>query len=317
MSPIKNVVIVVKENHTFDNYFGTFPNADGDPTLPQAPNPPTTDPNHTHQAWLDRKTSATRLGYKQRDIPDYFAFAKEFTLCDTFFSAVAGPSTPNHLMLVTADSPIIDNPPTYRRGQSEPSYDLASLPDRLDAAGLTWGNYGTGYPFTLISNLGKRNLKPATEFAGDARAGRLPDVSWLYAPSALDEHPLGNVTDGMTWTTQIVAAAASSSQWPDMAIFVTWDCWGGWVDHVDPPVLETWTDGTQFYPGGRVGCIVISPYAKRNYISHARHTHVSLVKFCEATFGLPALNQRDAASDGMEDCFDLSAAPNLTPPSPA
>src|SRR5579863_5869199 len=109
-SPIKTVVIIVKENHTFDNYFGTFPNADGDPTLPQAPNPPAHDPSHTHDAWLQRQTRAVRLGYKESDIPAYFSYAREFTLCDRYFTAVAGPSTPNHLMLIAADSPVIDNP---------------------------------------------------------------------------------------------------------------------------------------------------------------------------------------------------------------
>ncbi|HEY2474555.1 MAG TPA: alkaline phosphatase family protein [Candidatus Cybelea sp.] len=312
-SPIKTVVIIVKENHTFDNYFGAFPGANGDPTLPQAPNPPTSDPNHTHQAWLDRKKTATRLGYKEADIPPYFAYARQFTLCDNFFSAVAGPSTPNHLMLIAADSPLIDNPPTYR-GQKQQTYDLPSLPDQLDAAGLTWRNYGTGYPFTLIAKLGTRNMNPASDFAADAAAGQLPSVSWVYAPAALDEHPVGNVTDGANWTAGIVEAVARSSQWPESVVFVTWDCWGGWVDHVDPPLLEKWTDGTQFYPGGRVGCIAISPYAKRAYLSHAQHTHVSLVKFCEVTFGLRALNQRDTASDGMEDCFDFTSPPNLTLP---
>jgi phospholipase C len=94
-----------------------------------------------------------------------------------------------------------------------------------------------------------------------------------------------------------------------MAIFVTWDDWGGWWDHVTPPELEKWTDGTQFRLGGRVGCLVISPHAKKGYVSHAQHSHVSLVKFCEATFGLPSLNARTAASDGMEDCFDFSQPP--------
>lgn len=312
-SPIKTIVVIVKENHTFDNYFGSFPGANGDPTLPQAPNPPTTDPNHTHQAWLRRKTGAARLGYKESDVPAYFAYARQFTLCDNYFTAVAGPSTPNHLMLVTADSPLIDNPPTYRGGPQQ-TYDLPSLPDQLDAAGLTWGSYTTGYPFNLITKLGTRNMKPQSAFAGDAAAGRLPNVSWIYGPSGLDEHPLANVTNGMDWTVGLVEAIAAGPQWAEAAIFITWDDWGGWVDHVDPPLLEAWTDGTQFYPGGRVGCLVISPYARRGYVSHAQHTHVSIVKFCEVTFGLRALNHRDTASDGMEDCFDFTKPPDLTLP---
>jgi phospholipase C len=310
-SPIKTIVIICKENHTYDNYFGTFPGGNGDTTLPQAPNPPASDPSHTHEAWLNRKTNAVRLGYKEADIPAYFSYARQFTLCDNYFTAVAGPSTPNHLMLIAADSPVINNVPS-----STPPFDLPSLPDKLDAAQLTWGSYTSGYPFTLIKNLGRRNMKPQSAFANDAAAGTLPSVSWIYGPSGLDEHPTANVTTGMNWTVGIVDAVAKGPQWPGAAIFITWDDWGGWVDHVDPPQLETWSDGTQFYPGGRVGCIALSPYAKRGYVSHTRHTHVSLVKFCLVTFGLASINQRDAASDGMEDCFNVSRPPDLTPPQP-
>jgi phospholipase C len=77
--------------------------------------------------------------------------------------------------------------------------------------------------------------------------------------------------------------------------------------------VEKWTDGTQFRYGGRVGCLVLSPYARQGYISKALHSHVSLIKFCENNFGLPSLNKHTSASDGMEDCFDLKQKP-LPPP---
>ena len=312
-STIENVVIIVKENHGFDNYFGTFPGADGDKSLAHAPNPPTADPSHTHESWLIRKTTAARLQYVEADIPAYFAYAREFTLCDNYFTAVAGPSTPNHLMLIAADSPVINNPHTYR-GKPQQTFDLPSLPDLLENTGHSWRCYTSGYPFNLITKLGGRNRKAQSQFAADAAAGTLPSVAWIYGPQGLDEHPLGNVTDGMNWTVQLVNAIAQGPQWNKCAIFITWDDWGGWADHVDPPALEHWSDGSQFYPGGRVGCLVISPYAKRGYISKARHTHVSLLKFCENVFRLPAINARDAASDGMEDCFDLTGPPNVTVP---
>ena len=140
--PIRRVVIFFKENHAFDNYFGTFPGANG-ATMAHSPNPPTHDPNHTHKGWLNRATSAVRQQFLESDIPAYFAYARQFTLCDNYFTDVAGPSTPNHLMVLTADSPIIDNP------HGNPVYDLTSLPASLDAAGLTWGNYG-GYAFGMI-----------------------------------------------------------------------------------------------------------------------------------------------------------------------
>src|ERR1700686_2910008 len=107
--PINHVIIIIKENHTFDNYFGTFPGARGI-KLPHASDPPTGgDPPHTHAAWLNRAKGAVRQQYTESDIPDYFAYARQFTLCDNFFTEVAGQSDPNHLMLIAASSPIIVN----------------------------------------------------------------------------------------------------------------------------------------------------------------------------------------------------------------
>src|SRR6266571_5074403 len=125
--PIEHVVIIVKENHGFDNYFGTFPGANG-AKLPRSPNPPPRDPNHRHDAWLTRKTTAVGEQFVERDIPAYFAYARQFTLCDNYFTDVAGPSTPNHIMLITADSPIIVNPPRYRLPVGQPLFDISSLP---------------------------------------------------------------------------------------------------------------------------------------------------------------------------------------------
>jgi phospholipase C len=314
MSPIQHVVIIVKENHGYDNYFGAFPGGNG-ATMRRSPNPPPSDPDHRHAAWLTRNTTAPRVQFVRQDIPQYWRYASQFTLCDGYFTDVAGPSTPNHLMLIMADSPLIDNPKTnYRKHPGPPVYDQPSLPSLLDGAGLSWRNYN-GYAFELIKyTAGKK--KPWRQFATDVAVGDLPAVSWLYSDADLSEHPAdtaaekaagaGNVTKGMQWTVDQVNAVMSSRLWPNVAIFVTWDDWGGWWDHVTPPELEKWTDGTQFRLGGRVGCLVISPYARMGYVSHARHSHVSLVKFCLTTFGLPSLNSRTDASDGMEDCFDFT-----------
>lgn len=316
-SPIQHVVIIVKENHGFDNYFGTFPGVEG-MTMTRSPNPPPKDPDHRHAAWLTRKTTAVRQQFLEADIPNYFAYARQFTLCDHYFTDVAGPSTPNHLMLVAADSPVIDNPAST----PAPQYQLPSLPAALEKAKLSWGNYG-GYVFDYIAALKGKNKFPSTQFAQDAGAGKLPSVCWVYAPHDASEHapdpqdrgnPLvGNVTHGMQWTVAQVNAVVQGGLWPTAAIFITWDDWGGWFDHVDPPELEKWTDGTQFRYGSRVPCLVLSPYAKPGYISKAQHSHVSLLKFCGSMFGLPALNQRMAQADDMIDCFNFQQAPGGPP----
>src|SRR5437762_1474850 len=231
-SPIQHVVIIVKENHALDNYFGCFPGADGDPNLALASDPPSSDHPHTHAAWLNRANVAAKEQYARANIPNYWRYAQQYTLCDKYFTEVAGPSTPNHLMLIAAASPIINNPHYRDPINSQPPFNIPSLPAALEKAGLTWGNYG------------------------------------------------------------------------------------GWYDHVTPPLVEKWKDGTQFRYGSRVGCLVLSPYAKSKYISHTQHSHVSLVKFCEKTFGLPAINARDKAADDMSDCFDFTQKP-LAPPTPA
>jgi phospholipase C len=319
---VEHVVLIIKENHCFDNYFGTFPGANG-ATYPHSPNPPPHDPDHRHPAWLTRKTTAVKAQFLEQDIPAYFQYAREFTLCDNYYTDVAGPSTPNHLMLIAGDSPIIENPPSYRLPKGAPLYQLPSLPAALTKAKLTWGNYG-GYAFVMIQDTHQTPALPSAQFQTDAAAGKLPTVSWVYAPHDASEHPpdpsdknnplVGNVTHGMQWTVNQVNAIVQGGLWPKTAIFITWDDWGGWLDHVDPPEVEKWpADGTQFRYGSRVGCLVLSPYAKAGYISKVLHSHVSLLKFCVTQFNLNAPNQRVASADGMGDCFNFNQAP-LGPP---
>ena len=329
VQPIQHVVLLIKENHGFDNYFGSFPGVEG-ATLDPAPNPPPYDPDHRHEAWMKRdQETRYRVQYKEQDIPAYFKLARNFTLCDNYFSEVAGPSTPNHLMLIAAAAPIINNPHNHYRPSPSAAYDLPSLPENLEKKGLSWGNYG-GYPFQYIRALkGHPGNHQSDAFADDARKGRLPTVSWLYAAEtpSLSEHPMQNITQGMAWTIEQIRAVAVGPLWQNTAIFLTYDDWGGWHDHVAPPVVEQWHasmaqrpedafprfEGQPFRYGCRVPCLVIGPYAKRGHISKVLHSHVSLLRFCEDSFHLPHINQRDKAADGMKDCFDFSQAPASFP----
>ncbi|MDA4125592.1 MAG: hypothetical protein OK452_00100 [Thaumarchaeota archaeon] len=318
---VEHVVIIMKENHTFDNYFGTFPGANGI-RMPRSPNPPPRDPNHTHAAWLTRDTTSVREQFVEQDIPAYFDYARKFTLCDNYYTDVAGPSTPNHLMVVAADSPVIDNPPHFGTASFMLS---SSLPLSLEKAGRTWKSYG-GFAMNYMSGINAKWKQTSAQFKADANAGNLADVSWVWAPGQYDEHPPfgsvnGNVTVGMQWTVDQVAALVAGGLWQKSVVFITWDDWGGWYDHVNPPNVETWTgggaspsyNGTQFRYGSRVGCLVLGPHVKGGYVSKALHSHVSLVKFCETIFGVKPMNARDASADGMSDCFDFAQSP-LAPP---
>jgi len=333
-SPIEHVVLIIKENHTFDNYFGTYPGANG-ATEAHATDPEKTDPPHEHTAWLNRKNpapgGARRQQYLKADIPGYWALAQQYTLCEQYYTEIASQSEPNHLVLITGTTPIIDNSSKSRTYQPQPPYDLNSLPATLKAAGLDWRAYTDDKLASYFRNISALANDPwnttGAQFDKDVASGYLPAVSWLYAPGNLSEHPgssTANVGPGMQWTEARLTAIAKSTVWAKTAVFITWDDWGGWYDHIDPPNVMQWKgggpagyQGSQFRYGNRVPCLVVSPYAKIG-LDSTFHSHVSLVKFCLRNFGLPSLGGFDALpndrSDDMWGCFDFTAPPRLGAP---
>jgi phospholipase C len=107
-----------------------------------------------------------------------------------------------------------------------------------------------------------------------------------------------------------VNAIGNGSYWSNTAIFITWDDWGGWYDHVAPKVINdgaSW--GSGYVYGMRVPLIVVSPYAKAAYISHVTHDFGSILKFIETTFKLSSVGFADVAADDLSDCFNLTQTP--------
>src|SRR5437867_13166086 len=145
--------------------------------MARSSNPPPKDPPHTHGAWLTRETTAVREQFVERDIPAYFSYAKRFSLCDTYYTDVAGPSTPNHLMLLCADSPIIDNP---SRGAPQTIKIDASLPKSLEQSRLTWRSYG-GYAIDYLHGVNPKWKLPSDQFRVDPTDGHLPARSLGFA----------------------------------------------------------------------------------------------------------------------------------------
>jgi len=101
----------------------------------------------------------------------------------------------------------------------------------------------------------------------------------------------------------IVNTIGQSKYWKDTVIFVTWDDWGGWYDHVPPPQLDRM--GLSF----RVPLLAIAPYAKHGYVSHLQHEPGSILKFAELMFGLGSLGTTDVRADNLADMFDCSQSP--------
>jgi phospholipase C len=152
------------------------------------------------------------------------------------------------------------------------------------------------------------------KFFDDAAEGDLPNVAWLNSGFLTDSyaksgHPPASLCGGENYAVSVLNAVMSSPQWSTTALFLVWDEWGGFYDHVEPPVVERWEDGTPSRYGHRVPCIVISPYARAGYVSHTLHSHVSLLRFAETIFGLEPLTERDANASDMLDCFDFDQSP--------
>jgi phospholipase C len=336
-TPIRHVVVIMMENHTLDNYFGDFPGVAGTKwgaTEPPAPNPMPSDVLHNGPrtiAAIDggRMDDFDPLGqvqYRRRDIPTYWAYAKHYGLGVNFFSAAETSSTPNHIAMVAAQtagdfstssaitgcsSPlnvlvvnrdIVNGSETYGR----PCYDISSLPGELTAAGLTWKMYGGGdiwNPLLYIQNLSSTPRINPLQIITDASNDDLPAVSFV-APNTQQEsdHPPAFVQPAENFTASIINAIMRSPAWPSTAIFVTWDEFGGFYDHIPPPqVVATGM-------GPRVPLLVISRYAKPGYISARRGEFASFDKFIEANFGLHSLGDRDALrkTSNLMDFFDFS-----------
>jgi phospholipase C len=223
-------------------------------------------------------------------------------------------------------------------GKVYPCSDHPTLTDELNAKNISWRYYtpSAGSLWTspnAIEHMCGPNAAPpnATECVGpdwvnhvvlystqnpapiltDISSNQLPAVSWVM-PSAPNSDHAGDPsrTGGPSWVASIVNAIGTSSYWKNTAIIVTWDDWGGWYDHVAPKVINDGTSwGSGYVYGFRVPLIVISPFAKGRYISHANHDFGSVLNLIEGVFGLSSLGYADAYADDLSDCFNFSQRP--------
>jgi phospholipase C len=167
------------------------------------------------------------------------------------------------------------------------------------------------------------------EFFADAAAGKLPQVVFLDPTLAQegfgsnDEHPPAIMQLGQEWLARVTKTMIESPHWARSAMFLTYDEHGGLFDHVPPPKAcapdeaAPEIEGAKFDRYGiRVPFAVISPFAKKRFVSHRVYDHTSIVRFVESRFTLPAMTKRDANAEAPWDMFDFSAAPNQKPSLP-
>jgi len=198
-----------------------------------------------------------------------------------------------------------------------PCFDHRALSDLLDAKGVSWRYYqsrpfsGLWEPFDALRHVRYGSdyanvVSPSTRVLNDIARNRLADVSWITPGGPFSDHAGPKSTArGPSWVAAIVNAVGYSGYWNDTAIFITWDDWGGWYDHVKPPM------DNYYELGFRVPLVIISPYAKYGYVSKVQHEFGSILAFTEETFGIPkgSLNSTDVRADDLSDAFDFNQQP--------
>ena len=206
-------------------------------------------------------------------------------------------------------------------GESEfvpPCFDFLTEGDLLNDAGIPWAFYGAtntqyGYIWSSYNAIRRyredpamweRHIRPVDDLIDHIDAGLLPPVTWVTPKGILSDHPGGNSwCHGYNWTTEVVNALMRSDMWKDTAIFLTWDDYGGFYDHVYPPAVDTQGFGV------RVPLLVISPYAREGFILETPGEFSSILRFIEDNWGLTQLTERDANADNLVGAFDFAQAP--------
>lgn len=357
---IDHVVVLMMENHSFDNILGLIGRGDGFTLgangLPTATNPdghgnvvhsfhmPTecqtngvgNDWKAAHEAYdggtcqgFVTGTTAEAMGYfTKEDLPFSCGLAGAFPIADRYFCSVMGQTNPNRRYLFAGTS----------LGLINDSLPLELPPngvifDQFDAHGISWKDYYSNVPSigVFLPLLQKpaitSRLAHIDQFYVDAAAGDLPQFSLVepdYTTNS-EENPQ-DIQFGDAFVASVVNAVMAGPGWPKTILIWTYDEHGGYYDHVPPPVAIPPDDippmlAASDPPGGfdrygfRVPCAVVSPYAKKHYVSHRVYDHTSILKTIETKWNLPALTRRDANAHSLLDMVDLHAKPAfLTPP---
>jgi phospholipase C len=278
------------------------------------------------------------------DLPFYYSLARHFPICDRWFCSVPAQTFPNRRFLQAATSVGILTT-DIDEVLATPDAPNGLIWDRLNAHGISWIDYGVDlFDILLFPNFYAKNTshtKPWQQFLTDCASGTLPQVS-LIGPGdkTYTEEAPADVRMGEAYSAVLVNALMHSPLWEKTVMFFTYDEHGGYYDHVPPPPAVKPDDIAPRYKptdpqnvnpfemyGPRVPGFVISPFARKDHVSHVVRDQTSILKFIERKFNLGALTYRDANADDLLDCLDFDqaafrepptlAAPTLVPPAPS
>jgi phospholipase C len=355
-SGIDHIVVVMMENRSFDHVLGWVEGADGRQQglryVDRAGVPQRTfrlapdfqgcghpDPDHSYaggrvefnggacDGWLRAgDNDLYAIGYYvKKDLP-FYAEATRWTVCDRYFSAIMAGTFANRVYQHAAQTDRLDN-----------TFAISTLPtiwDSIAAAGLDGRYYFSDVPFlALWGGLYAPIARPISAFFADAADGTLPHVSFVE-PRFLgeelglsnDDHPHADLRNGQAFLNSIYTAVTRSPAWGRTVLVINYDEWGGFFDHVAPtaapiPPADQAAGNEDGLRGFRTPCLVISPFARREFVSHLELDHTSVLRMIEWRWGLPSLTVRDATANNLAEVLqfeavDLEAKPILVPGGP-
>jgi phospholipase C len=306
------------------------------PTTCQLTGKPTQEWEQSHiqydggrnDGFVRSQSGPVAMGYWERaDQPFYYSLASTFPIADRYYCSVLGQTFPNRRYLLAATSlGMVDD--TFPAGYPA----NGTLFDILDAHKISWRNYYSTTPSTLLfpqlyfDNFGTK-VVPLAEFFADAASGNLP--AYCLVDPDYDTHSEEdpqNIAVGEQFAAQVIQAVMSGPEWETTLLIWNYDEHGGYYDHVPPPKAippddippdvppgEPVYDGFGRY-GFRVPCAVVSPWARKNYVSHNEFDHASVCKLVETKWNLPAMTYRDANANNMLDMLDFRRPAFAKPP---
>jgi phospholipase C len=270
------------------------------------------------------------MGYwTGEDLPFYYGLARTFPLADRWFCSTLCQTYPNRRFFMAGTAAGIVS--TTNEALKAPPPPNGNIMERLDAHGISWRNYYSDLPSVFIlleyafAHLG--NTSPIAQFFSDAAAGTLPFFS-IVDPNfgTQSEEDPQDIQLGEAFAANVINAVMSSSAWPRTLLVWLYDEHGGYFDHVPPPraikpddippdiqVPPDLPGGYDRY-GFRVPAVIVSPYARPDYVSHEVRDHTAILKFIETKWNLPALTFRDANADDLLDCLDFRRPPAFLEP---
>lgn len=343
-TPIQHFVVLMMENHAYDNFFGTFPAGDGLPANVSLPDGHggfvsphwingTSTPDLPHDrasmiadfdagkndmfaavaaTWFPSLANVSVGFYDARQVPAYWALAANYTLADRYFQSMLGPTIPNRLYSLAGQAGNLTS-------NSVPSggVDIPTIFDQMQATGVRWRYYYAPsliyqalplyFPKLKADPSMTSNLVAMNNLTGDIAAGTLPNVTYIDPEGNLElsEHPPADVTVGEAFAAGVIADIIAGPQWSSTAILLTWDENGGFYDHVPPPQVDGWGYGF------RVPALVISPFSKRGTIDSTVMDHTSILRFIADNWGLPYLTAREAQAGNLTSAFTFGTSPLL------